>query len=198
MYIGVMHDGLSEFSTLSLQLQNRSISLWNANTCIERTIRVLNSMANQPGPRSEEASHACASNTASSGNTFKNKYEDLLKDMEVLEPKSWLDNCDIQFGDKNIRRLTAIFQVDERSTIQGFREYKDTRVISSISPLNPLLVAIKTIAISSSECERTFSAMNNTVTFKRNKLTTQHISSLLFIQCVGPPVIAFNPANYVK
>ncbi|KAL4126430.1 hypothetical protein QTP88_010652 [Uroleucon formosanum] len=84
------------------------------------------------------------------------------------------------------------------STIQSFREYKNTRVIPSISPLNPLLVAIKTIAISSSECERTFGAMNNTVTFKRNKLTTQHISSLLFIQCVGPQVIAFNPANYVK
>ncbi|CAI6370461.1 unnamed protein product [Macrosiphum euphorbiae] len=137
-------------------------------------------------------------NTATSGNTFKNKYEDLLKDMEFLEPKSWPDNCDIQFGDKNVRRLTAIFQVDETSTIQGFRDYKDTRVISEISPLKQLLVAIKTIAISSSECERTFSAMNSTVTSKRNQLTTQHISSLLFIQYVGPPVIAFNPANYVK
>jgi len=60
MYIGVMHDGLSELANLSLQLQNRSISLWNANTCIERTIRVLNSMADQPGPRAEETSHACA------------------------------------------------------------------------------------------------------------------------------------------
>jgi len=68
-----------------------------------------------------------ASNTATSGNTFKNKYEDLLKDMEFLEPKSWPDNCDIQFGDKNVRRLTCIFQVNEVSTTQG--EYKDTRVI---------------------------------------------------------------------
>lgn len=141
-----------------------------------------------------------ASNTAraSSSNTFKNKFEELLKDIEVLEPKSWPDNCDIQFGDKNVRRLTAEFQVDEISTIQGFREYKDTRVISSISSLKPLLVSIKTIAISSSECERSFSAMNNTVTSKRNSLTTQHISSLLFIQCVGPPVIDFNATNYVK
>jgi len=65
-----------------------------------------------------------------------------------------------------------------------------------MSPLKPLLVAIKTI--SSSEYERTLSAMNNTVTPKRNKLTTQHIPLLLFIQCVGPPVIAFNPASYVK
>lgn len=138
------------------------------------------------------------SNTTTSGKTFKNKYEDLLKDIEVLEPKSWPDNCDIQFGDKAVRRLTALFQVDETSTIQGFREYKDTKIIPSTSPLKPLLVAIKTIAISSSECERSFSAMNNTVTSKRNSLTPQHISSLLFIQCVGPPVVNFNPTNYVN
>lgn len=139
-----------------------------------------------------------ASNTASTSNIFKKKYEELLKDIELLEPKSWPDNCDIQFGDKNVRRLAAVFQVDETLTIQGFREYKDTKVISSIPSLKPLLVAIKTIAISSSECERSFSAMNNTVTSKRNSLTTQHISSILFIQCVGPPVKDFNAVNYVK
>lgn len=58
--LGVMHDSLSELAELSLQLQNRNISLWNANTCIERTIRVLDSMANQLGPRAEEAEEACA------------------------------------------------------------------------------------------------------------------------------------------
>lgn len=37
-----------------------------------------------------------ASNIETSGNTFKNKYEELLKDIEVLGPKSCSDNCDIQ------------------------------------------------------------------------------------------------------
>jgi len=131
-----------------------------------------------------------ASNTASSDNTFKNKYEDLLKYMEVLEPKSWPDNCDIQFGDKNVRRLTAIFQVDETSTIQGFREFKDTKVIPSMSPLKPLLIAIKTIAISSSECERTFSAMNNTSCYIKKKQInyTSHLFTPFHTMCWSPSV----------
>lgn len=54
-----MHDSLSELAELSLQLKKRNISLWNANTCIERTIRVIDSMPNQLGPNAEEASHAC-------------------------------------------------------------------------------------------------------------------------------------------
>jgi hypothetical protein len=59
-------------------------------------------------------------------------------------------------------------------------------------------MAIKTITISSSECEGSFSAMNNIVTWKRNVLTPKHISSLLFIKCVGPPVDMLNPTSYVQ
>jgi len=40
--------------------------------------------------------------------------------------------------------------------------------------------------------------MNNTVTWKRNALTPNHISSLLLIQCVGPPTNNFIPSSYVK
>lgn len=41
-----MYDGLSELADLSLQLQERSISLSGANRAIERTIRIFDSMAN--------------------------------------------------------------------------------------------------------------------------------------------------------
>ena len=60
-------------------------------------------------------------------------------------------------------------------------------------------MAMKTIAISSSECERSFSDMYNIVTWKRNVLTPEHvILSLLFIKCVGPPVDMLNPTSYVQ
>jgi len=55
-----MHDGLTELAELSLQLQNRSISHWNSNTCIKRKIHMLNLIANQHGPRAEETSYAYA------------------------------------------------------------------------------------------------------------------------------------------
>lgn len=42
--LGILHDALQELSDLSLQLQNRDISLTSAHTKIERTIRVIDSI----------------------------------------------------------------------------------------------------------------------------------------------------------
>lgn len=104
---------------------------------------MLDLIANELGPRAEEASRACAnlkfkdvslinnvkiskinsgqflrslennmryrlftfqaSNTGTSGNTFKNQYEELFKDIKKFDPKSWSDNCDIQFRDNNVK-----------------------------------------------------------------------------------------------
>ncbi|KAL5237572.1 hypothetical protein ACI65C_004982 [Semiaphis heraclei] len=61
---------------------------------------------------------------------------------------------------------------NEKITIRGFREFKDTKDSSQINDLHPLLTAVRKIAISSSECERSFSAMNNIVTSKRNAFNT--------------------------
>lgn len=59
------------------------------------------------------------------------------------------------------------------------------------------MIAINTITISSLEYERSFSAINNIITWKR-ALTPKHISSLLFIQYVGPLINSFVLSNYVK
>lgn len=46
-----------------------------------------------------QASHS------TSGNIFKEKYDELLKDLDVLNVQNWPDKYDIQYGDKNVRRL---------------------------------------------------------------------------------------------
>jgi len=66
-----------------------------------------------------------ASHSTTAGNVFKEKYDELLKDLDVLNVQNWPDKYDIQYGDKNVRRLAIQFQVDETSTIRGFREFKD-------------------------------------------------------------------------
>lgn len=139
-----------------------------------------------------------ASHSTTAGNVFKEKNDELLKDLDVLNVQNWPDKYDIQYGDKNVKRLAIKFQVDETSTISCFREFKDTKKLSLIHSLRPLIVAINTIAISSSECERIFSTMYNTVTWKRNSLTPKDISSLLLIQCVGLPTNSFIPISYIK
>lgn len=55
---GIMYDGLSELSDLSLQLQDRGLSLSTANSCIERTIRIFDSMSNTYGPKTQEVLNA--------------------------------------------------------------------------------------------------------------------------------------------
>lgn len=83
--------------------------------------------------------------------------------------------------------------------IRGFRKFKDTNDSLGINYILPLLTAVKTIiAISSSECERSFSVMNKIVTSKRNALITDHISSLVFINCIQSPVQLFKPDHYAK
>lgn len=44
--------------------------------------------------------------------------------------------------------------MDEKSSVRGFRELKEKKDHSLISDLKPLITAVNTIAISSSECER--------------------------------------------
>jgi len=55
-----MYDALSELADLSLQLQNRNISLSVANNYIERAIRVFDSMSEHYGPKTEEVVDACS------------------------------------------------------------------------------------------------------------------------------------------
>jgi len=92
----------------------------------------------------------------------------------------------------SIRRLAKQFQVDKTSSVRGFWEFKEIKDHSNIFDLKPLLTAVNTVAISSCECERTFSAMNNILTPKRNAL-----SSLLFFNCVGPRLKLFISSPYV-
>lgn len=233
-----MYDGLSELADLSLQLQERSLSLSAANRAIERTIRIFDSMANVCGPKAQEAMDAekhhmfkgvplimnksvpkikhgqffmslgnnlrsrlfttQATHVSKNKNDFKNDFDELLKDLDALDSTTWPDNVDIQYGDDCIRRLVSRFYLDEQTTIRGFREFKDLKDSSKINHLHPLLTAVKSIAISSAECERAFSAMNNIVTSKRNALTADHISSLVFINCVGPPIKFFKSLKYVQ
>lgn len=49
-----MCNGLTELADLSLQLQERSVSLSAANSCIEYTIRIFDSMSNTYGPKTQE------------------------------------------------------------------------------------------------------------------------------------------------
>lgn len=74
--------------------------------------------------------------------------------------------------------------------------YIETREIPI--ELMPLIKIVKTIPISTVECEKVFSAINEIHTEKRNKLMIARSSVLIFISSIGPLVHMFNPVSYVK
>lgn len=75
--------------------------------------------------------------------------------------------------------------MDEKTTIRGFREFKGTKDSPKLNYPHPFLATVvQTITISSSDCEWSFSTINNKVTKKKKKcfvykfLST--VSDLLF------------------
>lgn len=133
----------------------------------------------------------------------ENTYTNLLASISVLEPKNWPKSNDgeveIQYGDKEIRHLCTQFHLNDVQIIRGFRFYKMSGGKEEIpDELKPLLNVIASIPISTSECERNFSSMNEIVTPLRSSLSVETTAALLFINCVGPPLTQFNPEKYVR
>lgn len=113
-----------------------------------------------------------ASNVSSRevNNEYQVNFKNLIEDLEVLSTENWPDNMDIQYGDENIRRLSQVFQIYQVLSVRGFREFKENKKVDI--DIKPLMTVINSIAISSSECERTFSSMNVIVSPLRSTLTS--------------------------
>jgi hypothetical protein len=86
-------------------------------------------------------------------------------------------------------------ELNERDMIRGFREYLQLQGKEITKQLLQLKLALETIYISSSECERGFSPINLIVTPARSSLSIKTITSLLFIKIVGPPLTQFDPTK---
>jgi len=78
------------------------------------------------------------------------------------------------------------------------RKFVDYNTIVINEELKELDVLIKTLPVSTAECERGFRLMNLICSDLRSKLTIQNISKLMFINVNGPPLSQWNPTDYVK
>jgi len=130
------------------------------------------------------------------GSTRATEYTTLINEMKVFEPANWDD--EILYGEDEVTSLAKRLNVDIRSSIRGFREFKDSGGKQLNSQLKPLQAAISAIPVCTAECERGFSHMNLIATHTRNGLKIETISALLFVKLVGPPLLNFQPLSYVK
>ena len=80
----------------------------------------------------------------------------------------------------------------------SFRDFKSDPSLPMTTPLLTLRHAVETFAVSSAECERGFSKMNAIVTPLRSLLRIENVSSLMFINIVGPPLASWDPTKFVR
>ena len=91
-------------------------------------------------------------------------------------------------GEVKLRTLCRMFNFPLSDMKIDFSDYKDSKGDKITKTFQKLLNAVDTVPVSTAACERGFSQMNDICTSLRSQLTVLHISSLMFINIVGPPV----------
>ena len=217
-----MKDVLRELSGLSLDMQRRDMSVPEAHAAVNAKVSYLQALCNldKPGRSLDKAMKQME------GNTFKNVQlserdakinrkqflqavvdnlkhrfpdDDLVQMLKPLENINWPKEEDhrIVYGDQEVIKLAKLLNLPVNKAVDEFRTWKKYGKEKG-QTLNRLLCAAKTYISSSAECERGFSAANNTVTALRNRLSSKSISSLLFIKLNAPPAVDFKPQKYVR
>jgi hypothetical protein len=220
--LALMYDILQELSSLSLQLQKRSMTLAKADAEIKRSIRVLLSFKENPGDKLEEALRCKEAGCYSKTNLIPNpkmkciprnqliqsladnmnrrlcdaSEVDMLNSFSVLDKTTWPETRTIRYGEREVRQLCKRFNIDEEESVRGMRAFVDGE--SAPEGLTALNTAVKTIPCSTAECERDISLMNIICNELRTRILTENIASLMFININGPPLDLWKPHDYVQ
>ena len=131
---------------------------------------------------------------------LQNDYQMLLDDMSILNPSTWKegDFRDSLFGKKNVRRLAQRLQLPIRDAELGFREYVDNGGQTVPPTLTPLTRAVNAIPVSTAECERGFSAMNNVMTPERLPLEFQGCPIVYLLKSMDLLLSSLSPTSMSK
>ena len=225
--LAVMLDALEEVSYLSSALQDKSCSLSKVFQLTKRTIRALKNQKEGSGLRFKEYDDACTEESFKNvplvhKGSFLNKnaflqalidnltnrlytnvsgtdINKLLEEFDVVDSAKWPSSIQSPWaeGEAKVSMMCQKYGLEFSECKLAFRDYIDDP--SFVPPTIVKLKAIlNTLPISSADCERGFSSMNIICNDLRNRLTISHISNLMFISLVGPPVSKFRPEVYVK
>lgn len=225
--IAVLLDALEELGQLSLALQDDSCTLSRAYQLTNRTIRALSTQKEGAGLRFKEYEAACNESVFKgvpltkrghflnrnaflqalidnlqsrlSNNVGHTEIATLLEEFDPLDSAKWPSNVQSPWpeGEAKLLSMCQRYGMPTTECKQAFRDYiDDPKIIPD--PIVKLKSVVNTLPVSSADCERGFSSMNLICTDLRNRLTVSHISNLMFISLVGPPVSKFKPEAYVK
>ncbi|CAI6373966.1 unnamed protein product [Macrosiphum euphorbiae] len=112
---------------------------------------------------------------------YNNEDSKIICDIQILNKCTWPKDVDIRFGEEKIKYLTQRILINTDTAIRGMRKFVDNNTIVINEELKKLDVLVKTLPVSTAECERGFSLMNLICSDLRSRLTIQNISNLMFI-----------------
>ena len=127
--------------------------------------------------------------------------KELLNQIDVLNYQKWPSSLSSPWplGEEKLENLCTRFKLNFKNAQNGFRDYIDYEGGENIpAELKPIITCINTLPVTSADCERGFSTMNIIMTDLRNSLLMQHVSSLMFISLVGPPLHLWDPLPCVQ
>ena len=105
----------------------------------------------------------------------------------------------LNFGRSGVSILATWFKVEDTKTLLSEWEiFKASMGVNVGEEMAKFMRGSKTIIVSTAECERAFSAMNDILVPTRNRLAVTRLAMLMFIQIIGPDAMSFNPDPYVK
>ena len=129
-------------------------------------------------------------------------YEELLNNIQIINPVTWPATLPPDFGRAAMKSLAHWFFLSEKenSLLEQWEIYKASMGshLDTAGVLKQVFTATKTIIVSTAECERSFSVMNDTATLIRNRLSVDRIGMLILIKLLGPDVKDFYPTPFVK
>ena len=135
----------------------------------------------------------------STGGASFREYKSLIRQIDTINPEKWPSDVESPWiaGEQQLKSLCERLQLPFEYTKRAFRDYIDDPLVVP-NHVNMLKKTIDTLPVTSADCERGFSQMNLIDSKLRNKLTVQHVSDLIFVSLVGPPLSKFRPEKYVK
>ncbi|XP_063053987.1 uncharacterized protein LOC134448159 [Engraulis encrasicolus] len=218
--LAVMKDVLRELQGLSLKLQKRDTSLVEASRQIQQTMEVLTAMKEAGGKTEAKVKDGIAAGKLKNvvlreslpkinrGQFYQSIIDSLAKRLPDSELMTMLKPLDahfwptersdlVLFGDREVGKFAKLIGEPVTEAISDYRDWK-LQGRSDGHTLKRLLVASKTVLPTSAECERGFSACNDTDDNTRNRLRAKSLTALLFVDLNGPPIERFNPMPFVK
>src|SRR6218665_220972 len=114
--------------------------------------------------------------------------------VSTLLPTSWPSTVSSEYGENELRLACSKFLFPYTNDLKHeYRDFKDMKGAEvSGRKIRRLFGAIHTLPVSTAECECGFSKMNLICTPLRSCIRVEHMSSLLFISIVGPPLREWN------